>query len=225
MKLKVYKSDGKATRRSVTLDESVFGIEPNDHAIWLDVRSIQANGRQGTHKTKERSEVRGGGAKPWRQKGTGRARVGTIRSPLWPGGGRVFGPRPRKYSVGVTRKTKQLARKSALTYKAQDDAIRVLEDFSFDHPKTSDMVAMLAALDLSGQKVLVLTGASDVNLYKSGRNLKKVKVVEAAAVSTFDLLNAGIIVFQESGLQRLTGLLGAAQEDAVAQESATTEEA
>jgi len=218
MKLKVYKSDGKATRRSVTLDESVFGIEPNDHAIWLDVRSIQANGRQGTHKTKERGEVRGGGAKPWRQKGTGRARVGTIRSPLWPGGGRTFGPRPKSYTVGVNRKTKALARKSALTYKAREDAIRVLEDFSFDQPKTSDMVAMLAALELADKKVLVLTGSADVNLYKSGRNLPRVSVVDAASASTYDLLNAGVLVFQESGLQRLTGALGGA---AAAEEPAT----
>lgn len=210
MKLKVYKSDGKATRRSVTLDESVFGIEPSDHAIWLDVRSIQANGRQGTHKAKERSEVRGGGAKPWRQKGTGRARVGTIRSPLWTGGGTIFGPRPKTYSVGVNRKTKQLARKSALTYKAREDAIRVLEDFSFDQPKTRDMVAMLAALELADKKVLVLTGSADVNLYKSGRNLSKVSVVDAASASTFDLLNAGVLVFQESGLERLTSILGGA---------------
>jgi len=210
MKVKVYKADGKATRRSVTLDESVFGIDPSDHAIWLDVRSIQANGRQGTHKAKERGEVRGGGAKPWRQKGTGRARVGTTRSPLWPGGGTTFGPRPRTYSVNVNRKTKQLARKSALTYKAREDAIRVLEDFSFEAPKTSQMTALLAALELAGQKVLVLTASVDSNLYKSGRNLPGVSVVDAASASTFDLLNANVLVFQESGLQRLTGILGGA---------------
>lgn len=223
MKLKVYKTDGKATRRSVTLDESVFAIEPNDHAIWLDVRSIRANGRQGTHKTKERSEVRGGGSKPWRQKGTGRARVGTLRSPLWPGGGRIFGPRPRNYSVGVNRKTKILARKSALTYKAREDAIRVLEDFSFDQPKTSDMVAMLAALELADQKVLLLTGGSDAILYKSGRNLPRVSVVNAASASTYDLMNAGVLVFQESGLQQLMSVLGGAAENEP--ESETAEEA
>lgn len=217
MKLKIYKADGKATRRSVTLDESVFGIEPNDHAIWLDVRAIQANGRQGTHKTKERGEVRGGGSKPWRQKGTGRARVGTIRSPLWPGGGRVFGPRPKSYAMGINRKTKQLARKSALTYKAREEAIRVLEDFSYEQPKTSDMAAMLAALDLADKKVLLLTGSADANLYKSGRNLPRVSVVDAASASTFDLLNAGVLVFQESALRAITGVLGGHAEEQVAE--------
>ncbi|HUF10434.1 MAG TPA: 50S ribosomal protein L4 [Rhodothermales bacterium] len=224
MKLKVYKPDGKATRRTVTLDESVFGIEPSDHAIWLDVRSIQANGRQGTHKTKERSEVRGGGAKPWRQKGTGRARVGTIRSPLWPGGGTIFGPRPKDYSVGVNRKTKLLARKSALTYKAREAAILVLEDFSFDKPKTSDMAAVLAALEVADQKVLLLTGTADANLYKSGRNLRKVSVVDAASASTYDLLNAGVLVFQESGLQALTSILGGQVEATQGNESESVTE-
>ncbi|MFV1980206.1 MAG: 50S ribosomal protein L4 [Rhodothermia bacterium] len=207
MKLKVYNTDGKATRRSVSLEAAVFAVEPNDHAIWLDVRSIQAAGRQGTHKTKERGDVRGGGAKPWRQKGTGRARVGTIRSPLWPGGGRVFGPRPHKYSVGVNRQTKRLARRSALSYKAQGEAIRVLENFSFDAPKTRDMAALIGALDLVGRKVLVMTGSHDSNVYKSGRNLPKVNVVEAANASTLDVLNADVLVIQEDGLEALTGLL------------------
>jgi large subunit ribosomal protein L4 len=208
MKLKIYKTDGKVTKRSVSLDASVFAIDPNDHAIWLDVRSIQAAGRQGTHKSKERSEVRGGGAKPWRQKGTGRARVGTIRSPLWPGGGRVFGPRPHKYSVGVNRQTKRLARRSALTYKAQGEAIRVLENFSFDAPKTSEMAALIGALELTGRKVLVLTGVHDLNVYKSGRNLTKVKVVDAASASTLDVLGADVLVIQEDALDAITGLLG-----------------
>lgn len=207
MKLKIYKIDGKATRRSVSLDAAVFAVEPNDHAIWLDVRSIQAAGRQGTHKTKERGDVRGGGAKPWRQKGTGRARVGTIRSPLWPGGGRVFGPRPHKYKVGVNRQTKRLARRSALSYKAQGEAIRVLENFSFDAPKTRDMVDLIGALGLVGRKVLVMTGSHDSNLYKSGRNLPKVNVVEAASASTLDVLNADVLVIQEDGLAAITGIL------------------
>ena len=222
MKLKIYKTDGKATKRSVSLDAAVFAVEPNDHAIWLDVRSIQAAGRQGTHKTKERGEVRGGGAKPWRQKGTGRARVGTIRSPLWPGGGRVFGPRPHKYSVGVNRQTKRLARRSALSYKAQAEAIRVLENFSFDAPKTQDLAALIGALDLQGRKVLVMTGAHDSNVYKSGRNLPKVDVVEAASASTLDVLSADVLVIQESALEAITGLLGGPAVAADATEPAET---
>jgi large subunit ribosomal protein L4 len=207
MKLKIYNTDGNATKRSVSLDAEVFAVEPNDHAIWLDVRSIQAAGRQGTHKTKERGDVRGGGAKPWRQKGTGRARAGTIRSPLWHGGGRVFGPRPHKYSVGVNRQTKRLARRSALSYKAQGEAIRILENFSFDAPKTRDMAALIGALDLADRKVLVMTGSHDSNVYKSGRNLPKVNVVEAASVSTLDVLKADVLVIQEEGLEAITGLL------------------
>ncbi len=225
MKVKVYKQDGKATRRSVMLDASVFGIEPNDHAIWLDVRSIQAAGRQGTHKTKERSDVRGGGAKPWRQKGTGRARAGTSRSPLWVGGGRVFGPRPHKYSVGVNRKTKRLARASALAYKAKNEAIRVLVNFTFDAPKTKDMAALVAALDLSDRKVLLLTGGPDLNLYKSGRNLPKVSVIDAASASTLDVLGADVVLFQEEALTKLTDLLGsAASEVAQVAEMPATQE-
>lgn len=207
MKLKIYNTDGKATKRSVSLDTAVFAVEPNDHAIWLDIRSIQAAGRQGTHKTKERGEVRGGGAKPWRQKGTGRARVGTIRSPLWAGGGRVFGPRPHRYSVGVNRQTKRLARRSALSYKAQGNAIRVVENFSFDAPKTRDMVTLLGALDLADRRVLVMTGSHDSNVYKSGRNLPKVNVVEAAGASTLDVLSADVLVIQEDALETITGLL------------------
>jgi len=207
MKLKIYNTDGKATKRSVSLEPAVFAVEPNDHAIWLDVRSIQAAGRQGTHKTKERGEVSGGGAKPWRQKGTGRARVGTIRSPLWSGGGRVFGPRPHKYSVSVNRQTKRLARRSALSYKAQAEAIRVLENFSFDAPKTRDMATLLGALDLTDRKVLVMTGSHDANVYKSGRNLPKVNVIEAASASTLDVLSADVLVIQEDALEAITGLL------------------
>jgi large subunit ribosomal protein L4 len=216
MKLKVLNKQGNATKRSVTLDASVFGIEPNDHAIWLDVRSIQAAGRQGTHKSKERGEVRGGGAKPWRQKGTGRARAGTIRSPLWTGGGRTFGPRPHKYAVNVNRKTKQLARRSALTYKARGEAIRVLENFSFEAPKTRDMAALIEALELGSQKVLVVTGKYDAVLYKSGRNLPKVKVIDAASASTIDLLGADVLVIQEGAVDEITRLLGNGEIEAVA---------
>lgn len=206
--IQVYAQNGSDTGRTVSLDPGIFDIEPNDHVIWLDVRSVQANMRQGTHKTKERGEVRGGGAKPWRQKGTGRARVGTIRSPLWTGGGRVFGPRPHGYNVRVNRKTKQLARRSALTYKARADAFRVIEDFQMDAPKTRDMAGMLQALELTDKKVLVLTAGPDANVYKSGRNLPKCNVRDAASASTLDLLDAHVVLCQEGALQVLTSVLG-----------------
>lgn len=207
MEVSVLKRDGSSTGESVELEPTVFDIDPSDHAIWLDVRSIQANGRQGTHKAKERSEVRGGGRKPWRQKGTGRARHGTIRSPHWVGGGVVFAPKPRDYSVKLTRKTKQVARRSALTYKAQEDAVRIVEDFTMDAPKTRDFASMLALFDLEDAKVLFLTGERDINIYKSGRNIPKVTVKEAASASTFDILNAEVVIFQESGLEKLVDQL------------------
>ena len=207
MEVKVYQRDGAETGRVVTLDPEVFDIEPNDHVIWLDVKAIQANARQGTHKTKERGEVRGGGRKPWPQKGTGRARHGSIRSPIWVGGGRVFGPRPRKYTQHVNRKTKVLARKSALTYKAREDAIRVVEDFTLERPKTREMVDLLEALSLEGKKVLLLTKQPDQMLYLSGRNLPKFEVKDAASASTLDVVNAQIILFQEGALELLTRLL------------------
>lgn len=224
MKLKVLNTDGNATRRSVTLDPSVFGIKPNDHAMWLEVRSIQAARRQGTHKTKERSEVRGGGAKPWRQKGTGRARAGTIRSPLWAGGGRVFGPRPHKYRVRVNRKTKRLARRSALSYKAQGDAIRVLENFSLETPRTREIVALIEALELKDRKVLLVTGAYDPNLNKSGRNLPKVSVLDAASASTLDFMGADVLVIQEDAVDEITRLLGNASEEEPEAETETKSE-
>jgi large subunit ribosomal protein L4 len=208
MKLKVYRQDGRATRRSVTVDENIFGITPNDHAIWLDVRAIQASRRQGTHKAKERSEVRGGGAKPWRQKGTGRARVGTTRSPLWTGGGRTFGPRPRTYKLDINRKTKRLARRSVLSYKATADAIRIVEDFTLDEPKTREVADMLAALELNDKKVLLVTGKPDTTVYLSGRNLPRVNVQDAASISTLDVINADILLFQEAAVEAVTSLLG-----------------
>src|SRR5690606_18470084 len=161
MKPPVYTRDGAESGRTVELDEAVFGLEPNDHVIWLDVRAAQAHGRQGTHKTKERSEVARPTRKLYRQKGTGNARVGDAKSPTRKGGGTIFGPRPHTYSVGVNKKTKQLARRSALAYKLQNDAFRVVEDFGFDAPKTRDMAAVLNALGLAGSKVLFLTPQYD----------------------------------------------------------------
>ena len=210
MKLPVYKSDGSKTRRKVELDGSVFGITPNDHVLWLDVRRLQASRRQGTHKTKERGEVAGSMRKLYRQKGTGMARSGTNKSPLRRSGGRTFGPRPRKYSLKLSRKTRQLARRSALSYKAQDDAIRVVDQFAFETPSIRQLIDMIAALDLADQKVLFLTETSNDALYRSSTNLAKVHVEEARNASTEALLGAAVLVFEEGALGALTEALGGA---------------
>ncbi|MEP0545536.1 MAG: 50S ribosomal protein L4 [Rhodothermales bacterium] len=208
MNLPVYTREGSDAGRTVELDESVFGIEPNDHAIWLDVRAAQAHARQGTHKTKGRSEVRGSTRKLYRQKGTGNARVGDVKSPTRVGGGIVFGPRPHTYSVGVNRKTKQLARRSALTYKAQQDGLRVVEDFGMDAPKTRDLAGLLKSHELAGRKVLFLTEAHDDVLYRSGRNIPKLTVLPATGASTLDLMSAQVILLQEGALAALSAALG-----------------
>ena len=208
MNLPVYTREGSDAGRTVELDESVFGIEPNDHAIWLDVRAAQAHARQGTHKTKGRSEVRGSTRKLYRQKGTGNARVGDKKSPTRVGGGIAFGPRPHTYSVGVNRKTKQLARRSALTYKAQQDSLRVVEDFAIDAPKTRDLAGLLASHELAGRKVLLLTDAHDDVLYRSGRNIPKLTVLPATGASTLDLVSAQVILLQEGALDALSAALG-----------------
>jgi large subunit ribosomal protein L4 len=208
MELKVYRQDGTEADRTVTLDASIFGVEPNDHAIWLDVRAIQANGRQGTHKAKERSEVAGSTRKLYRQKGTGNARAGDVKSPLRVGGGTIFGPRPRKYKVNVNRKTKQLARRSALTYKAREDAVRVVEDFQLDAPSTRAVAELMSGLSLNTGKVLLVTDTVSANLYKSGRNIRRFVLRDAASVSTLDLMNAGVVIFSESALPVLTTVLG-----------------
>ncbi len=208
MKVKVYHKDGTETGRSVELDDAVFDMEPNDHTIWLDVRRIQSNGRQGTHKAKERSEVAGSRRKLYRQKGTGNARAGDIKSPLRRSGGTIFGPRPRKYGIKVNRKTSQVARRSALSYKAKDNAIRIVEDFSMDQPDTQFLLDLLEALDLGDSKVLLLTAGYDANAYRSGRNIPRFHVVEARQVTTFDVLNAQTVVFQEGAVSSLQDLLG-----------------
>ena len=203
MTLEILKIDGKPSGNKVKLDEAIFGIEPNDHAIYLAVKAIQANKRQGTHKAKERSEVRGGGKKPWRQKGRGTARAGTTRSPLWIGGGTIFGPRPRDYRQKLPQKVKQLARKSALSYKVRDEQIIVVEDFTFEKPRTKDFLSMMNALNLNGKKILLLTGFGDNNVYKSGRNISKVSVMEASKASTYDILNNQLLVLQKSAVNLL----------------------
>ena len=193
----------KNTGRSVQMNESVFGIEPNDHSIWLDVRRIQANGRQGTHKSKERAEITGSTRKLYRQKGTGHARAGSMKSPLRRGGGTVFGPRPRNYGIKVNRKTQQLARRSALSYKAKEDAIRIVEDFQLDQPDTQVLIELLEALEVGNSKVLLLTTTHDANVYKSGRNIPRFSVVEARQVSTVDVLNAQTLIVQEGAIDTL----------------------
>ncbi len=201
MTLDVYKIDGKTSGEKVELADSIFAIEPNDHAIYLSVKAYLANQRQGTHKSKERAEVRGGGRKPWKQKGRGGARAGTTRSPLWVGGGTIFGPRPRDYRQDIPKKLKRLARKSAFSYKVKDQQLIVVEDFSLDTHKTKDFNKMLESLKIGGKKVLLLTSNFNDVIYKSGRNLPKVKVLEANKVSTYDILNNQMLVLQKSALK------------------------
>ena len=208
MELKVFQKDGKDTGRSVQIDASVFGVEPNDHSIWLDVRRIQANGRQGTHKSKERGEITGSTRKLYRQKGTGHARAGSAKSPLRRSGGTVFGPRPRKYSIKVNKKTQQLARRSAFSYKAKEDAIRVVEDFQLDQPDTQVLLALLSTLEVGNSNVLFLTSSHDENVYKSGRNIPRFNVLEARQASTVDVLNAQTLIMQEGALDALNTSLG-----------------
>ena len=196
MTLDVYKIDGKTSGEKVELADSIFAVEPNDHAIYLSVKAYLANQRQGTHKSKERAEVRGGGKKPWKQKGRGGARAGTTRSPLWVGGGTIFGPRPRDYRQDLPKKVKRLARKSALSYKAKDQQLIVIEDFSLEKPKTKFFIKILEALKIDGKKVLMLTSAFSDQVYKSGRNVPKVKVLEANKASTYDILNNQVLVLQ-----------------------------
>ncbi|MBK9098022.1 MAG: 50S ribosomal protein L4 [bacterium] len=212
MNLDIY---NKPSGKKVKLDDEIFGIQPNDHAIYLSVKAFLANQRQGTHKAKERSEVRGGGKKPWRQKGRGTARAGTIRSPLWIGGGTIFGPRPRDYRQKLPQKVKQLARKSALSYKAKDEQLIVVEDFSFDKPKTKEFVSMMNALKLSGKKILLLTGKNETNVYKSGRNISKVSVMEASKASTYDILNNQILVLQQTAVDAISKTFSEKEEKAV----------
>jgi large subunit ribosomal protein L4 len=204
MQVEVYKIDGTLSGEKIELDPKVFEIEPNDHAIYQAVRSIQANQRQGTHKVKTRSEVSGGGKKPFKQKKTGRARAGTTRSPLWVGGGSIFGPQPHDYVVKLPLKVRQLARKSALSYKVKDGAIKVIEDFQFPEVKTKRMTAVLKALSVdTKKKTLLLTKATDQTIVKSGRNIAKFSVREADKASTFEILNNKVLLIQKSAVEVL----------------------
>lgn len=207
MKVDVYKTDGSKTGKQVELSDKVFAIEPNDHVIYLSVKAYLANQRQGTHKTKERAEVRGGGRKPWRQKGRGTARAGTIRSPLWIGGGTIFGPKPRDYRQKINKKVNRLARKSALSIKAKAGQIMIIEDFNFDEPKTKNFAAVLDALKITGKKTLLLTSDNQPNVYKSGRNIEKVSVIEAEKASAYDFLNNQVVVLQQGAIEKLETIL------------------
>ncbi|MCB0729648.1 MAG: 50S ribosomal protein L4 [Ignavibacteriae bacterium] len=207
MKVDVYKIDGSKSGETVTLEDSVFGIEPNDHVIYLSVKAHLANKRQGTHKAKERNEVSGGGKKPWKQKGRGTARAGTTRSPLWIGGGTIFGPKPRDYSQSLNKKVKKLARKSALSHKAKAEQIIVVEDFNFDNPKTKEFVEILKSLKIEGKKILLLTSENLENVYKSGRNVAKVNVLEATNASTYDIVNNQILMLQKSAVEKISNSL------------------
>ena len=200
MQVDVYRIDGSPSGEKVTLAPAIFEIQPNDHAIYMVVRSIQANQRQGTHKVKPRNEVRGGGRKPFRQKKTGNARQGTSRSPLMTGGGSIFGPHPHDYVVAIPAKVRKLARKSALSYKALDKAVMVVEDFKFDEIKTKKVVTVLKALTLQGKKTLLMTSASDGVLVKSGRNVPTLNIRPADKASTFEILNTQVLLIQKSAL-------------------------
>jgi large subunit ribosomal protein L4 len=191
MEINVVNISGKETGAKVQLPESVFGVTPSDHAIYLDVKQYLANQRQGTHKSKQRNEIAGSTRKLYKQKGTGGARAGSIKSPLFNGGGRVFGPQPRDYSFKLNKKLKSLARKSALSYKAQDNNILVLEDFTFDTVKTKNYLNLVNALSLTGQKTLLVLPVQDNNIYLSSRNIQKVKVITADQLNTYDVLNCG----------------------------------
>lgn len=209
MEAKVYRRDGSEAGRNVELNSSVFGVEPNDHAIWLDVRRVQSNARQGTHKAKERGEVAGSTRKLYRQKGTGNARAGSAKSPIRKSGGTIFGPRPRDYSLKVNRKTQAVARRSALAYKAREEAIRLVESLAMEAVSARELASLLKALQLSETRVLVLTNGYNPALYRSGRNIKKVTVREARNVSTLDVMQAKVVLVEEGALDALTAQLAA----------------
>jgi large subunit ribosomal protein L4 len=207
MDLIVINTSGKDTGKKVSLSDSIFAIEPNDHAIYLDVKQYLANGRQGTHKSKQRGEISGSTRKIKKQKGTGGARAGSIKNPLFKGGGRVFGPEPRDYSFKLNKKVKQLARKSALSYKVKDNQLVVVEDFSFEAPKTKEMINVLTALGANDKKSMLVIAEQDKNVYLSSRNLKGVNVVTALELNTYNTMNANFVVMTEGAVQKLEMVL------------------
>lgn len=207
MELAVYNTDGKATSKKVSLNDAVFAIEPNDHAIYLDVKQYLAAQRQGTHAAKERADIARTTKKLKRQKGTGGARAGSMKSPLFRGGGRVFGPKPHDYSFRLNKKVKALARKSALSYKAKENNIIVLEDFNYEKPETKKYTAMLSNLKIGDKKTLLVLGENNKNIYLSSRNLTRAKVVTVSELTTYDILNASNILLSESSVATIENLL------------------
>ncbi|MFN8714827.1 MAG: 50S ribosomal protein L4 [Bacteroidota bacterium] len=207
MEVTVYNIDGKATSKKVNLSDAVFGIEPNDHAIYLDVKQYLAAQRQGTHKAKERAEIARTTKKLKRQKGTGGARAGSMKSPLFRGGGRAFGPEPRDYSFKLNKKVKALARKSALAYKAKESNITILEDFNFEAPATKKYADILNSLKVGDKKTLLVLNGSNKNVYLSSRNLTKAKVVTVSELNTYDILNANNVILIESSVNTIENLL------------------
>jgi large subunit ribosomal protein L4 len=203
MELSILNIEGKETGRKVTLDDGIFGIDPNDHAIYLAVKQYMANNRQGTHKTRERSEVKGSTRKIKRQKGTGTARAGSIKSPVFRGGGTVFGPRPRDYSFKLNKKVKLLAKKSALTYKARENRIIVLEDFDLEAPKTKELMNINRNLQIADKKSLFVLPAENNNIYLSSRNLQGVSVTSASNINTYQIMNARTIVMLEGSVKKI----------------------
>ena len=203
MNVTVVKNNGEDTGRKVSLSKDIFNIEPNDHAIYLDVTQHLANKRQGTHKSKERAEIKGSTRKIKKQKGTGTARAGSIKSPIFRGGGRVFGPRPRNYSFKLNKKVKALARLSALSYKAKEKGISVVEDFTFDAPMTKAYLSMLSSLSLSDKKTLLVIPEANKNIVLSGRNIQGTKVITADQLNTYDLLNADNLMIVESSIEKM----------------------
>lgn len=207
MELAVFKHNGEETGRKITLSDDIFAIEPNDHAIYLDVKQYMANQRQGTHKAKQRHEVAGSTRKIKKQKGTGGARAGSLKSPVFRGGGRVFGPQPRDYSFKLNKKLKQLARRSALAYKVKDSSLMILENVSFDAPKTKTFISLMADLSLTDKKILLVLPENNKNVYLSSRNLPKAKVVTVDDVNTYQVLNADNLILCEGALSKLETLL------------------
>jgi large subunit ribosomal protein L4 len=207
MELKVYKTDGSESAKTVTLNENIFNIEPNDHAIWLDVKHILANKRQGTHDTLEKSTISGSTRKLKRQKGTGGARAGSVKSPLMKGGATIFGPPPRDYSFKLNKKIKRLARFPALSYKAKDQHILIIEDLSLEEPKTKTVLEMLTKFNLENIKTLILVNESNQNVYLSARNLPRTKVIRACDLNTYDVLHAKQLIIFENSLEEINRML------------------
>jgi large subunit ribosomal protein L4 len=203
MEVAVYNLSGAQTDRKIKLDDAIFGIEPNDHAIYLDVKQFMANRRQGTHSSKEKSQLTGSTRKLKKQKGTGGARAGSIKSPLFKGGARVFGPHPRDYDFKLNKKLKKLARKSALSYKIKDESIMVVEDFTFETPKTKNFTELIKNFKTEGKKILLVTSGVDMNVLLSSRNLAKVKVIQASDLNTYEILDAGRLLLTESSVKEI----------------------